>query len=332
MSERIFKQISTIVALREQGKSILAIEPSLSYQTIRRFVRKFEGAPSPRKSVTPRALRVHYNEILSEVERCYANNSSATAIDILNRLNTRGITISTTHIKRLRRRLGYKKTTTKYCHTIRDTNKVARLDFCSEMLAAGVVFSDCVFTDECTVQIDCSTKFCFVKQGDQYSRMRSRAKHPAKVHIWGGISVRGTTQFAILPGNCRIDSELYCRILERCYLPFQSKVYNGYCRLVQDNAPPHKSRYTSDKLRSWGVDTMAWPAESPDLNPIELVWGNMKVFIRKQGVRSLEELKVAIVKYWKTLTPEECVKYVGGIRSRMERVVEQRGRNIIENK
>ncbi|KAK6036710.1 hypothetical protein COOONC_25785 [Cooperia oncophora] len=82
----------------------------------------------------------------------------------------------------------------------------------------------------------------------------------------------------------------------------------GYCRLVQDNAPPHKSRYTSDKLRSWGVDTMAWPAESPDLNPIELVWGNMKICIRKQGVRSLNDLKVAIAKYWKTLTPEVCAQ------------------------
>ncbi|KAK6035767.1 hypothetical protein COOONC_26728, partial [Cooperia oncophora] len=193
-----------------------------------------------------------------EIERCYENNSSATSVDVVNRLKTRGIIVSTAHIKRLRRRLGFKKTTTKYCHTIRDTNKLARLDFCSEMLAAGVMFSDCVFTDECTVQ--------------------------------------------------------------------------RYCRLVQDNAPPHKSRYTSDKLRSWGVDTMAWPAESPDLNPIELVWGNMKICIRKQGVRSLNDLKVAIAKYWKTLTPEVCAKYVGGIRRRMERIVEQRGRNIIENK
>ncbi|KAK6035912.1 hypothetical protein COOONC_26583 [Cooperia oncophora] len=211
------------------------------------------------------------------------------------------------------------------------------------MLAVGACFTDCVFTDECTVQ----TKFRCIKQGDQYSRMRNRAKHPAKVHIWGGISVRGTTQFAILPGNCRIDSELYCRILERFYLPSKSKLYSGlfcciincsfsilkfltlgFCRLVQDNAPPHKSRYTRDKLERWEVETVAWPPESPDLNPIELVWGNMKVciryliilivqleilciatnHIRKQGVRNLDDLKVAIARYWKTLTPEKCAR------------------------
>ncbi|KAK5975268.1 Transposable element Tcb2 transposase [Trichostrongylus colubriformis] len=215
---------------------------------------------------------------------------------------------------------------------IRDVNKLARVDFCSEMLAANVGFSDCVFTDECTVQIDCSTKFCFVKKGDQYSRMRNRAKHPAKVHIWGGISVRGATRLAILPGNCRIDSELYCRIIERCYIPFKSKVYNGFCRLVQDNAPPHKSRYTSDKFKNWGVDTLAWPAESPDLNPIELIWGNMKKMIRKQGIGNLDALKVAIAQYWDTLTPEICSRYVAGIRKRMERVVEQEGRNITEDR
>ncbi|VDO61259.1 unnamed protein product [Haemonchus placei] len=162
--------------------------------------------------------------------------------------------------------------------------------------------------------------------------MRSRAKHPAKVHIWGGISVRGTTQFAILPGTSRIDSELYCRILERCYLPFKSSVYNGFCRLVQDNAPPHKSRLTTDQFVSWGIDRLQWPAESPDLNPIELVWGNMKSCIRKQGVRNLDDLKVAIAQYWKTLTPEVCARYISGIKKRMERVVEQGGRNIIEGR
>ncbi|VDO08952.1 unnamed protein product [Haemonchus placei] len=238
-------------------------------------------------TICARLVSVHYDDILLEIERCYKSNSSATSQDVANRLRTRGIVVSTSHIRRLRHRLGFEKTTTKYCHTIRDSNKLARLDFCSEMLAAGMAFSDCVFTDECTVQIDCSTKYCFVKRGDQYSRMRSRAKHPAKVHIWGGISVRGTTQFAILPGSSRIDSELYCRILERCYLPFKSGVYNVFCFIS---------------------------------------------CLRKRGVRNLDDLKVAIAQYWKTLTPEVCTRYIRGIKKRMERVVEQEGRNIIEGR
>ncbi|KAK6037813.1 hypothetical protein COOONC_24682 [Cooperia oncophora] len=109
MSEKLFNQISTIVELRQQGKSIAVTEPSLYYQAVRRFIMKFEGTTSSKKSYVPRALRVHNDEILREIERCYQNNSSATAQDVVKRLKTRGITVSLTHIKRLRQKVGYKE-------------------------------------------------------------------------------------------------------------------------------------------------------------------------------------------------------------------------------
>ncbi|KAK6037433.1 hypothetical protein COOONC_25062 [Cooperia oncophora] len=110
-----------------------------------------------------------------------------------------------------------------------------------------------------------------------------------------------------------MDSEKYCQILERCYVPLSSKIYNGYGVLVQDNAPAHKSMYTRARLDMWNIRLLDWPPESPYLNPIELVWGNMKTFIRmifedatiiarKRNVRSSEELKNAAMAYWKTLT------------------------------
>ena len=59
--------------------------------------------------------------------------------------------------------------------------------------------------------------------------------------------------------------------------------FEGFSRLAQDNAPSHKSAksaFTTRRLEQWGVKTIIWPAESPDLNPIELVWGSMKADIR----------------------------------------------------
>ncbi|KAK6049873.1 hypothetical protein COOONC_12622 [Cooperia oncophora] len=79
-----------------------------------------------------------------------------------------------------------------------------------------------------------------------------------------------------------MDSEKYCQILERCYIPFSNNIYSGYGVLVQDNAPAHKSVYTSARLDMWKVSLLDWPPESLDLNPTELVWGNMKEFIRLQ--------------------------------------------------
>ncbi|KIH69536.1 hypothetical protein ANCDUO_00120 [Ancylostoma duodenale] len=304
-SHKIYNHIGIIVELREQGKSA---DPAFTYDMLWRFLKRFESSEVRKKAFVPRLHSAHYEEITAEIERCYNNNSSTTAIEVCGRLQTRGIFVSISHIKRLRQQLGYRRTTTKYCHTIRDVNKVARMDFCTQMLQDLTISTS--FANNSTNLVDCSTRFCFAKKRNPFSRMRSRAKHPGKGPIWGGISSRGATQLAILPGSCRINSEVYCRILEKCYKPFAGSAHNGFAWIVQDNAPCHKSHYTTEKLLEWGIESLDWPAESPDLNPMSL----------KQRVRNLDDLKVSIIQYWKKLTPDVCQKYIAGVRKRMRQV------------
>jgi len=68
------------------------------------------------------------------------------------------------------------------------------------------------------------------------------------------------------------------------------------------------------------------PAESPDLNPIEKVWGSMKTYLRdKHKPRNLAELKEGIRTYWKKLTPEVCTRYIDHLQKVMPVVVEEKG-------
>ena len=48
---------------------------------------------------------------------------------------------------------------------------------------------------------------------------------------------------------------------------------------MHDNALSHKAAFTREVLRVNNIQPMVWPAFSPDLNPTEAVWSEMKDFI-----------------------------------------------------
>jgi transposase len=48
---------------------------------------------------------------------------------------------------------------------------------------------------------------------------------------------------------------------------------------MQDSAPGHRAGYALNELQEHGIVPIYWPPFSPDLNPIELIWNQMKVHI-----------------------------------------------------
>ena len=76
-----------------------------------------------------------------------------------------------------------------YCQILQEANKAKRLEWCEQQLENEEDFSDVIFTDECTVQLDHHSRTCFRKKGEKRA-LKPRAKHPAKVHIWGGFPTK----------------------------------------------------------------------------------------------------------------------------------------------
>ncbi|KAI8431536.1 hypothetical protein MSG28_016034 [Choristoneura fumiferana] len=92
---------------------------------------------------------------------------------------------------------------------------------------------------------------------------------------WGWMSSMGPGELVEIGG--RMNSERYLEVLKDVMLPSVRVAYpEGQIYLVHDNSSVHKSKIVKDWLNSQkDITVFEWPAKSPDLNPIENLWGQM---------------------------------------------------------
>ena len=134
-----------------------------------------------------------------------------------------------------------------------------------------------IWTDERSVQLDPHWKTVSRRKGTAKA-LKPRSKHPQKIHIWGGISVKGPTSLVMFSGL--LNATWYAVILENGLLPFIQKHYPRGHRLQQHNDPKHRSKFIESFFDRRNVNWWKTPPESPDLNPIELIWGSLKTYLR----------------------------------------------------
>ncbi len=96
-----------------------------------------------------------------------------------------------------------------------------------------------------------------------------------------------------------VTAPLYQDIFEHFMLPSADQLFKDYDFVFQQYlAPAQTAKSTKSWLNDHGVGVLDWPANSPDLNPIENLWGIVKRKMRNKRPENADELKATVKETW----------------------------------
>ena len=178
----------------------------------------------------------------------------------------------------------------------------------------------------------------------------ARPKHRFAAHVYMGISYHGVTSLKFVTSTHKqvsnhMNSKTkrphtgvaqleYTDVLRDFFIPPGNKVFkgagkwDGNWKMQQDNAPPHKTATNMDIITANvpGGHFLAWPPNSPDLSPIENLWGWMDSRLHKlHKCNNIEKLEANLEHIRQTIPPSLLHNMFDDMKARMERVIELDG-------
>jgi len=118
-----------------------------------------------------------------------------------------------------------------------------------------------------------------------------------------GLRLRGMTAPLVLDGP--IIGQAFLAYVEQ----FLAPTLNPGDIVVMGNLPAHKSAAARTAIEHTGAELRLLPPYSPDLNPIENAFSQLKAFLRKAAARTIEGLRKAIADGMDTIGPNHCTNY-----------------------
>lgn len=186
-----------------------------------------------------------------------------------------------------------------------------------------------IIIDESTVEVNLKKGGIWRRRGHYPNgTFYTKEGHPISVMVWGGIGPNGY-KTKLLRINGKMNSEKYVDLLltNDIFLDIQRHFGQNYI-FQQDNAPPHKSKYTMGILNDITPELLDWPAKSPDLSPIEQLWNYLKRKLAGVNFNSKDELFERLSKEWDDIPAEIIKNHYTSFQARCTVCINNNGNNL----
>jgi hypothetical protein len=145
--------------------------------------------------------------------------------------------------------------------------------------------------------------------------------------LWGCMSWEGVGHACKIEG--RMDANCYVDILEdelQKSIDYFEKDPEEVI-FQQDNDPKHTSKKAKEWFQNHGMEVLEWPAQSPDLNPIEHLWKHLKqrLCAYENPPQGINELWERVQREWELIDAGVCQNLIEAIPRRVLEVYQANG-------
>ena len=243
-----------------------------------------------------------------------------------------GIHMSKETVRQLRRIVGMRFLRPIPTCPLTQSHKDKRVVFATDWLENRINLlrrTPIIFTDE--------SKICLAEGNSRLWRIPGQclegeyvsiAQHPVQVMVWGAVGVGYKSKLFRFKETC--NKETYMQMLDGqgIFEELDNQFGRGQYVFQQDNAPPHVARDTIAWIQARAHMINDWPARSPDLNPIEVMWALLKPKIDVSKIKTADELFKRTEEAWINIDQEIVDNVCSSFEARLRVVLHLRGNTL----
>ena len=273
-------EIGRIIQAREDGYSLKNIADKIgrSKSTVQHFWERYqESGRVERKGGAGRKRKTSEFEDKQIAKEVLADRS-ITAKQIKYNLGLGHVSDDTIE-RRIHEQVGFSSFFKIKKNFVSPANRVKRLEFARAHLDWTVEqWRSVLWSDESPFVLRFAGRTRVWRlPNERYEPFATKAtvKHDKRINVWGCFAARGVGCIRVVDGN--LDQHQMLTILQESVLNSVRRLFplgepNNDYLFQQDNDPKHTSKLVQNWLQNLRIPLLPWPAQSPDLNPIENLW------------------------------------------------------------